>query len=182
MNNKSANYPSQYESKITLRDGTRLRLRPIRLDDVEAWLRFVSRLGLQTKYLRFHNVPKEMTGEDAKRFCTVDYKDTFAIVAETFNQKPPEIVAIGRYSRLPRNHNAEYALVVEDTFQRKGLGTKMMENLVKVARDNDITTFEGYILTENAEMMKVLKDYGFKVTSKLEGDAYHVTFPVTERV
>lgn len=175
-------YPSQYESEITLRDGTILRLRPIRPNDVEAWLRFVSRLGLKTKYLRFHNVSKEMTQEDARRFCTVDYRDTFAIVAETLNRKHPEIVAIGRYSRLPRNHNAEYALVVEDTYQRKGIGTKMMENLVKVARDNGITAFEGYILADNDEMMKVLKDYGFKVTSKLEGDAYHVTFPIMESV
>jgi acetyltransferase len=173
-------YPSQYESEVVLKDGSRLRLRPIRPEDAEAWMDFVSRLGLYTKYLRFHHVIKKMGMEDALYFCTVDYKDSFAIVAEIPKEHRWSIVAIGRYYRLASSHTAEFALVVEDAYQGKGIGTKMMECLVKAARDNGITTFEGAVLVENDKMMAVLKDYGFHITSKLEADVYHVTFPIAK--
>ncbi|MBM3119252.1 MAG: GNAT family N-acetyltransferase [Chloroflexi bacterium] len=173
-------YPAQYESEELLKDGSRLRIRPIRLEDAEAWVDFVSRLGLYTKYLRFHHVPKKMGMEDALHFCTVDYKDSFALVAEIFRECRWSIVAIGRYYRLPSRYTAEFALVVEDAYQGKGIGTKMMECLVNAARDNDITTFVGDVLVENDKMMAVLKDYGFQITSELKAGVYRVTFPITK--
>jgi acetyl coenzyme A synthetase (ADP forming)-like protein len=180
----NAAYPSQYENEVLLKDGSKIMLRPIRREDTDRWLAFVARLGPQTKYLRFHHVPKEMGIEDALRFCTVDYKDTFALVAEALREQRRDIVAIGRYYRLPRRHSAEIAIVIEDAYQGKGIGTQLMEWLTNVARDNGITTFEGDVLSENAEMMTLLRDYGFHLTSELEAGVYHVTFPIvrTRRV
>jgi GNAT superfamily N-acetyltransferase len=172
-------YPSQYESEVVLKDGLRFRIRPIRPDDTEAWMDFISRLGTYTKYLRFHHAVKKMGFDDARYFCTVDYKDSFAIVAEILREHRWSIVAIGRYYRLSNTNMAEFALVVEDAYQGKGIGTKMMECLTNAARDNVITAFRGAVLVENDKMMAVLKDYGFKITSKLEGDVYHVTFPIS---
>ena len=88
-------YPAQYETEVLLKDGSRMRLRPIKSQDVERWLAFVSRLSPRTKYLRFHHVPA-LDSEDAIRFCSVDYKDTFAFVAEVLRDKREEIVAVGR--------------------------------------------------------------------------------------
>lgn len=51
-------YPSQYETEVTLKDGLRILLRPIRQEDTERWLAFVNKLSLDTKYLRFHHVLK----------------------------------------------------------------------------------------------------------------------------
>ncbi len=176
-------YPEQYETEVLLKDGSRIRLRPIKREDVERWLAFVSRLSPRAKYLRFHHVPT-LGREDAIRFCTVDYKDTFAFVAEVLRDKREEIVAIGRYYRLPDKSTAEVAFVIEDPYQGKGIGTKLMEWLAKVARDNDITTFEAIVLVENEEMMTVFKDYGFHIISRLEEGEYHVSFPIarTSRV
>ena len=77
-------YPAQYETEVILKDGSRIFIRPIKRDDIENWLAFISRLSSHTKYLRFHYIPKQFTVEDAKRFCTVDYSNTFAFVAEEF--------------------------------------------------------------------------------------------------
>ena len=114
MDSEIIAYPSQYETEVVLKDGSRLRLRPVREGDAEAWVTFVSRLSLHAKYLRFYNVPKEMGIDDATRFCTVDYKDTFALVAEALREHQWAIVAIGRYYRLPRKRTAEIAFVVAD--------------------------------------------------------------------
>jgi acetyl coenzyme A synthetase (ADP forming)-like protein len=116
--------------------------------------------------------------EDALHFCTVDYKDTFALVAEAFKEHRWEIVAIGRYYRLPRKHTAEIALVVADAYQGKGIGTGLVEHLSKAARDNNITAFEADVLGENEKMMLVLRDYGFHIASELRAGVYHVTFPI----
>ncbi len=174
-------YPSQYESELILRDGTKLRIRPIRPDDAQAWVAFISRLSPHSKYLRFHNVIKGMGMEDALHFCTVDYKDTFALVAETLKGYPRSIVAIGRYSRLPGKEIAEFALVVEDIYQAKGIGTRIIECLIKEARGNGITTFEGDILAENVEMLTVLQDDDLHFTRELEAGVYHVTFPIVKK-
>ena len=134
-------YPSHYETEVLLKDGSRIILRPIRSDDIEGWLGFVSRISRRTKYLRFHSLPK-LGRDDAIRFCTVDYNNTFAFVAEVRGDQRKDIVAIGRYYRLPKRHSAEVALAIEDAYQGKGIGTKLVEWLANVARENGITSFE----------------------------------------
>jgi len=171
-------YPFKYERDAVLKDGSRIFLRPIRQDDTDKWLSFVSRLSSHTKYLRFHHVPKEMTEEDASRYCNVDYRDSFAIVAEYMRNGRRDIVAVGRYNRLQPRNSAEISFVVEDAFQNKGIATKLMEHLVDYARENGISTFEADVLAENEEMMKVFNDYGFHVDRELADGEYRVTFPI----
>jgi len=171
-------YPSRYETEVLLKDGSRIMLRPIRREDIDVWLGFVSRLSRRTKYLRFHSLPN-LGREDAIRFCTVDYNDTFAFVAEVRGDQQKDIVAIGRYYRLPKRHSAEVAFAIEDAYQKKGIGTKLVEWLANVARENGITTFEADVLAENREMMGVFRAYGFHITSELQEGVYHITFPIT---
>jgi len=177
-------YPSQYETEVLLKDGSRIFLRPIKREDTDRWLLFVNGLSRKTKYLRFHYIPEEMTMEDAVRFCTVDYINTFAFIAEVIRGQRKDIIAIGRYYRLPNKRSAEIGLVIADAYQGRGIGTKLVEWLANVARDNDITTFEGDVLAENEQMMIVFRDYGFHTTSELGDGVYHVTFPIarTRRV
>jgi acetyl coenzyme A synthetase (ADP forming)-like protein len=172
-------YPSQYETNIVLKDGASILARPIKRDDARGWIDFVSRLSPRTRYLRFqHAIADLATPEDAVRFCSVDYHDTFAFVAEVLREPRRDIVAIARYYRLPERHSAEVALVIEDDYQGRGLGTGLLEQLADVARQNGIDSFEADVIAENEQMMNVFKDYGFHVVSELQAGVYHVTFPI----
>jgi len=171
-------YPSKFETSTVLQDGSRIFLRPIREDDTERWLNFMSRLGTYTKYLRFHSVPK-MTQEDAARYCTVDYHNSFALVAEIMKEGRKEIVAVGRYQRLPREDSAEVAFLVEEAFQNKGIGTKLLEQLTTAAKENGISTFEADVLAENEEKINVFTDYGFHVKRDFHEGEWRVAFPIT---
>jgi acetyl coenzyme A synthetase (ADP forming)-like protein len=171
---------SQYRREEILRDGYRVLLRPIEKSDVPLWLAFISRLSTHTLYLRFHNIPKEMTEEDAIHYCTVDYNNSFAYVAEIGKGKDRKIIAITRYYRLPNKRSAEIAFAIEDAHQNIGLGTRLIEALVNVARENDISVFEADVLGENKQMMIAFKDYGFHVSSNLEDGVYHITFPIKQ--
>ena len=175
---EAAEYPSKYETDVLLKDGSRILLRPVRRDDAEAWLAFLNGLSRHTLYLRYHHVPKKMAAEDAIRACTVDYSNTFALVAEVLEDDRREIVAVGNYYRLPGKQSAEIAFTIADGYRGKGIGTRLLEGLANVARDNGIGVFEGDVLAENREMMTVLRDYGFHIASELEAGVYHVTFPI----
>jgi acetyl coenzyme A synthetase (ADP forming)-like protein len=172
-------YPSQYETKVLLKDGSSILLRPIRENDAERWLAFAGRLSSHTKYLRFHHMPKEMGLGDAARFCTVDYDNTFALVAEVSREPNREIVAVGRYYRLPKKNLAEVDFAVEDAYQDRGIGTSLIQHLANAARENGITSFEADVLAENEQMMDVFRDYGFHISNELEAGVYHVSFPIT---
>ncbi|MFC1970830.1 GNAT family N-acetyltransferase [Chloroflexota bacterium] len=171
---------SQYRREEILRDGYRVLLRPIERIDVPLWFAFISRLNTHSKYLRFHNIPKEMTEEDAIRYCTVDYHNSFAYIAEIGKGKDRKIIAITRYYRLPNKRSAEVAFAIEDAHQNIDLGIRLIKALVNVARENDISIFETDVLGENRQMMEAFKDYGFHVSSNLEDGVYHVTFPIKQ--
>jgi len=174
-----ASYPSQYETEVLLKDGSSMLLRPIIIDDAKSWLGFIHRIGPQNKYPRFQYIPREMDIDDAVRFCTVDYRDTFAFVAEVLRESNKEIVAVGKYYRLPGNCSAEVVFAIEDEYHDRGLGAAILEQLVNVAREHGICRFETDIITGNEYMMDVFRNYGFHVTSELQDDTYHIAFPIT---
>ncbi|MGD1119536.1 MAG: GNAT family N-acetyltransferase [Dehalococcoidales bacterium] len=171
---------SLYRREEILRDGYRVLLRPIERSDVPLWLAFISRLSNNTLYYRFHYIPKQMTEEDAIRYCTVDYNNSYAYVAEIGKGDERKIIAISRYYRLPNKRSAEVAFATEDAYQSIGLGTKMIEALVSVAREHEIEVFEADVLGENQQMMIAFRDYGFHVSSELQDGVYHVTFPIKQ--
>ena len=171
---------SQYRREEILRDGYRVLLRPIEKNDVPLWLAFVSRLSTNTLYYRFHYVPKQLTEEDAVRYCTVDYDNSYAYVAEIGKGKDRKIIAIARYYRLPNKRSAEVAFAIEDAYQNVGLGTKLIEALAGVAREHGITVFEADVLGQNRQMMITFRTYGFHVSSELQDGVYHVTFPIKQ--
>ena len=174
-------YPAQYETEVLLKDGSRILLRPIKKEDTELWLTFFRRLSQQhTRYLRLHHMTEKVDPEDALRFCTVDYNNTFAFVAEVFKKHGKNIVAIGRYYRLPSKHSAIVTLAVEDAYRGKGIGTHLLEWLAKVARDNGITAFEADAFADNEQIMTVLRDYGFRFISEQKAGMYHITIPLTQ--
>ncbi len=170
--------PPDFETEVVLKDGSLVIFRPIRRDDTERWLAFVNGLTPRSLYLRFHHARGMMGPEDAIRFCTVDYKNTFAFVAEVPRGQQRDIIAIGRYVRLPDERSAEVAFVVGEAYQGRGIGTRLLEWLVKVARRNGISAFEADVLAENDAMMHIFSSYGFHVTRAMEGGVYHVTFSI----
>jgi hypothetical protein len=111
----------KYKTGVVLKDGSTLYLRPIQLEDEEKLLALFYRLSSHTVYLRFHHILRQMSKEEARRFCTVDYDNDFALVATIVEDGEEKIIAVGRYKRLPRKDAAEVAFVVEDAYQEKAL-------------------------------------------------------------
>jgi acetate---CoA ligase (ADP-forming) len=180
MTEQTDNNQNEHETRVILKDGSTTTFRPITIDDVDAWLEFYGTLSDRTVFLRLHHIPKMMKREDALRYCTVDYKNSFAFVAEAIEEGKKRMVAVGRYNKLPSGTTAEIAFVIEDKYQEKGIGTKLIEWLAIVARQNDIDTFEAYVMQENKTMLSVFQGYGFHMKREIRDNIVQITFPLTK--
>jgi acetyl coenzyme A synthetase (ADP forming)-like protein len=171
-----SSYPARYESDILLRDGSTLRLRPIRQDDVPALIDFHKRLSPRSVYFRYFSPLPELGERRAISITTVDYHNNFGLIGELAGR----LVAFACYYRSREAHGrAEVAFVTEDALQGRGIATRMLERLAEIARDNGISTFEAYVLGDNLKMMDVFINTGFVVERRLDGGIFHVTFPIT---
>src|SRR5829696_8883007 len=141
---------------LTLRDGTSVPVRRIRAEDAAALQRLVGRSSDRSVELRFFGPLKELTDEMARRFADLDGVDRFALVALD-PEDHDEIVGVVRYGREEGTDGAEYAALIEDRFQHRGLGIGLTRNLIEAARENGIRHLHALVMRENAEMLGLLR-------------------------
>jgi acetyl coenzyme A synthetase (ADP forming)-like protein len=167
---------------VILRDGTTLRLRTPESDDRGALVGFLGRLSERSLYLRFHAA----TPVDASlvtSFLDPDWEERGALVAEVDNTAGSLIVALATWSRLRDPSRAEVAFAVADEFQRRGIGTRLLEQLAETAARAGVAEFVAEVLAANSAMLAVFRDAGFEVVRTLDGGTVEVRFPIapTER-
>jgi len=168
-------YPSEYELDIVLRDGTVAQFRPVKPEDSRRLRRAFRRLGERSVYFRFFKIKPDLSYEEAEYFTTVDYADRMAIVVI----EDDEIVAIGRYDRHKETpDSAEVAFAVIDDHQGRGIGTELLQLLTLHARRSGIVSFTAMVLAENAQMMRLFRNSGYKLERTLDEGVYSVSFPI----
>ena len=155
------NYPRDLERDVVSDAGTRYHLRPIRPEDAPRLVDFHHHLSPRSIYLRFFSFHPELSTAEVERFTRVDYVHRLALVAEVDDR----LIAVGRFDRKPGETEAEVAFVVADEYQHHGIGTLLLDELVKAARERGITTFRAETLCENRTMLDVFHHAGFPVTS-----------------
>lgn len=162
-------YPARYVAPWRLTDGTEVLLRPIRPEDEPLEREMLSTLSEETLRGRFFQVLKKITHEMLIRFCNIDYDREMAIVAELREGEKRRIIGIGRLIIEPDGTSSEFAVVVHDDFQGKGLGYKLVDMLIGVAQDKGLGEVTGTVLTDNTNMLRVCETLGFKISHQPEG-------------
>jgi GNAT superfamily N-acetyltransferase len=148
------------EEIVTLRDGTRARVRPIRPDDKDALLAGFERLSPQSRYRRFLRPVKNLSERELKYLTEIDYTSHFAWVAADPDDDMNGY-GVARYVRDPKDPEvAEAAVAVIDNQQGKGLATILMQLLSATARENGIRAFRGWVLGDNREVLEPLERRG----------------------
>lgn len=155
-------YPANLESHITLADGLEVLVRPIRPEDARKEQDFVSNLSAQSKYFRFMHGLNKLTPEMLARFTQIDYDREMALVAlAPGDDARPTFVGVARYIINPDGNSCEFALTVADAWQSRGVGPKMMQRLMEIARDRGLDTMVGEVLAQNSRMLRMCKRLGF---------------------
>ncbi len=154
-------YPNQLTENWTLSDGTEVTIRVIRPEDEPLVIELFESFSERTVRMRFFSLLKRLTHESLIRLCHLDYDRELAFVAVRRDEGKPRFLGVSRYYLDPETGTAEYAVVVSDTWQGKGLGKHLMERLIAVARQRGVRRLIGPVLRENTNMLQLAADLGF---------------------
>ncbi len=168
-------YPSQWETDALLKDGSTVRIRPIRPDDAERLGRFHNRQSEESIYFRYFRYRSELSQSELTYFTTIDYEKRMAFVAILGD----ELVGVARYEG-ESGTSAEVAFFVDDQHHGRGVATLMLEYLAQRARERGITTFTATVLPQNYRMLGVFKNAGFDVSTRFDDGVIAVVLGISD--
>ena len=162
-------YPTRYVLPWRLSDGTDVILRPIRPEDEPLEHEMLQTLSEDTLRGRFFQILKKISHEMLVRFCNIDYDREMAIIAEFKESEKKRIIGIGRLIIEPDFKKSEFAVIVHDEFQGKGMGYKLVDMLIGIAQEKGLGEVYGTVLTDNVRMLRVCEGLGFRITHLPDG-------------
>ncbi|HVW00396.1 MAG TPA: GNAT family N-acetyltransferase, partial [Planctomycetaceae bacterium] len=154
-------YPEEYVQERSLNDGTRVVLRPIKPEDEPMWHELLASCSAQSLWFRFRYLFKEATHEMASRFCFIDYDRELAIVAEIEEDGRRRLIGTGRLVADVDHVTAEYAVLVVDAWQGRGVGSVLTDYCLEIARQWNVRQVFGETSTDNARMLGLFRNRGF---------------------
>ena len=159
-------YPVELESRFKLADGIEIIVRPVKPEDADLERRFVAGLSEQTRFFRFFYRLNELTPAMLARFTQVDYDRELALLALAADPEAAagvSMVGIARYIANPDHESGEFAVVVADAWQGRGIAGRLMKTLIACARKKGLRCLVGTVLRVNHNMLRFSRDLGFEV-------------------
>ncbi len=164
-------YPSHLVTHWQLPNGNDVLIRPIRPEDADLTQNFVRSLSEETKYFRYMDSVRELSPTMLARLTQIDYTREMALLAVTEIDGKEVELGVARYAINPDATSCEFALVVNDQWQKQGIGHKLMDVLMDVARAKGLKVMEGEVLKSNRRMLKLAESLGFRVEPHPEDDS-----------
>jgi acyl-CoA hydrolase/GNAT superfamily N-acetyltransferase len=174
-------YPQDLETSFTTTKGETVLVRPIKPSDDDDWLDFFYSLSEDAVYHRFFQVLKRVPRKEVAHFVVIDYRDRMALVAVARQEEREQIIAVARYERDPATNLAECAFAVRDQWQGHGLGTFLLQYLIRIAMMNGIEGFTALVMADNRRMLKLFQQTGYLIRSQYEEHAWNISFRFDEK-
>jgi len=153
-------YPTRYTQPWQCHDGRNVVLRPIRPEDETLERELIAGLSPQSSRYRFFQIIRETSHEMLSRYCNIDYAREMAIIAEYSEEGKKRNVGVGRLI-VEDGQTGEFAVLVADDFQGKGLGFKLCDMLIGIGQDKGLKSIYGIVLNSNHKMINLTKRLGF---------------------
>jgi acetyltransferase len=164
-------YPAHLVSHWQLPSGNDVIIRPIRPEDADLTQGFVKSLSQESRYFRFMDAVSELSPDALARLTQIDYTREMALLALTQIDGREVELGVARYAINLDGESCEFALVVSDAWQKQGIGHKLMDVLMDVARGRGLKRMEGEVLKANRPMLKLVEALGFGIGPHPEDDA-----------
>ncbi len=173
-------YPEELERYDTLRDGTEIFFRPIKPTDEPALSEMLYSLSEKTVRTRYMTHTMAFPHKDIQRVTNIDYRQDIAIVGVVPRVSGEEIVAIAQYFLDPKTQSAEVAFLVQDEWQRKGMGTFLLDYITQIAKQRGVKKFWAKVLPSNEPMLTLFHNSGYKINTAFDGETYGITYDLTK--
>ena len=167
-------YPAKYISHWVAKDGTQVTFRPIRAEDEPLLVKFHGTLSDRSVYMRYMQpmlLGERVAHDRLARICHCDYDREIALVVERLNPKngKPEILGVGRISKLHGENEARFTLLVSDLYQGMGLGSELLERLIGVCQEEKVSVLQASMTADNQAMAGICERHGFQIVPSEDG-------------
>jgi acetyltransferase len=156
-------YPQEEESHMLSVDGHPIFIRPVKPEDAPLFTALFKILSPATIYYRFFGVLKELNPEMLARFTQIDYDREIALVAIDEESQTDNILGVARIIGEPDGKTGEFAVLVADVWQGKGVGSNLLQKCLAIAEKQGFKTVHGIVLHENENMLALGKKLGFAI-------------------
>jgi acetyltransferase len=156
-------YPQADESHMVSVEGRRIFIRPVKPEDAPLFQALFKELSPTTIYYRFFGPLKEFNSEMLARFTQIDYDREIALVALDEDSPIDRMLGVARIIGDPDGRTGEFAVLVGDAWQGKGIGSKLLEKCLLIAEKRGFKTVHGVVLKENRNMLMLGKKLGFEI-------------------
>ena len=153
-----------YLAKEALKDGNEVTIRAMHPDDKERLVKAFLHLQPQTIRMRFFYAKKTLSDDDLRWLDDIGHGNHVGLVATVPSGRDELIIAEGSYATL--GHTTEIGFTVVEAWQGRGIASRLLQHLVRIARDQGVVQFEAYVLRENAPMLAVFRHSGLPMTTR----------------
>ncbi len=168
--------PDKLAEIVDLKDGSRVAIRPIHPEDAPRLQALHSRLSTESRYMRFFSARADLPPDQARQLATVDYETRMAVVATRAQDSEEQIIGVARYAvsnpKLPTE--AEAAVVVEDRYQGRGVGTILLARLLDYAQKHGIEYFCANVDSMNTTMLQMIQRIRLPTEMKLNAGVWDI--------
>jgi acetyltransferase len=168
-------YPEKYETPGITTDGLKIMIRPIKPEDAPQLIGLFDSLSPTSIYYRFFGPMKALPHSMLARFTQIDYDREIAMVALEEGGDGEKMLGVARVIGDPDGKEGEFAIVVGDPWQGRGVGEKLLEHALRVAKERGLERLWGYVLAENKKMLNLARKFGFQVSSGADFSRYEVS-------
>jgi acetyltransferase len=162
-------YPKKYELLWMLENGQQVLLRPIKPEDEPMWEEMFQNFSEESIRYRFFGMLRDTPHEMRVRYCNIDYDREIAIVAETTTEGRRKLLGVTRLAIEPDGKSGELAFIVGDKWQNYGLGTKMVDYTLDIAKDMGVENVTSIMLQDNYRALSLTKKMGFTLEYLKDG-------------
>jgi acetyltransferase len=177
-----SSYPAHYESTTVTKGGVEIFIRPIRPEDAPLLVDLFNDLSPTSIYYRFLSPLKSLSPDMLARFTQVDYDRDIALVAIQKVNGEEKMLAVARLLGDPDGTEAEFAIVVGDPWQGKGVGAALLERCISIAAERGMRSVWGIVLPENTQMLALGRKLGFKITRPPGGSDYELRIDLSQNL
>lgn len=168
-------YPNEFENKVFREGFGELLIRPIRPEDAPLLLSLYESLSPRSIYMRFFTPLKSFQHSMLVRFTQIDYDREIALVAIQEIEGTEKMLGVARVILDVKQRHGEFAVIVSDACQGKGIGAELLSQCLSIAKGRGIESVMGVVMTENTQMLALGRKLGFKITRIPDASEYELT-------
>ncbi len=170
-------YPAEVATERTFKDGLVVRFRAIKPSDEEEMRKLFYRFSDQDVYYRYFSRVKTMPHKKMQEYTTVDYRRTLSLVAVVGEPGADHLIGEVRYVQLPGSGYADFALIVDDAYQGKGIASFLFLYLLQLAKERGLEGLSAHVLATNKKVLRVLEKSPHPIEARVDSGVYELKIP-----